>query len=154
MFSYAQNTPDGTIQYVNCSLGIDLNSNVDFPVRLLLVLTGALLVAIDINISILFCILKYCGCGGLAVIWYIVECLCLLMWTAWSVFYIVSVFPAWQDNLALCENLVMIPTIIAVAVMCLFTVLYLTVVVIVMTYESWERMGCCCSCTKSDDDAD
>ena len=147
VFSYAQNTPGGaTIQYVNCSLAIDLDSNIDFPLRLLLVLTGALLIAIDINISILLCFLKYCGCGGLAVVWYIIDCLVLVAWTAWALYYMVAVFPTWQDDRALCENFVMISTLVAVGVSCFFALLYLAVIVIVVCYESRQRLECCQSC--------
>ena len=157
IFSYVQAAPGGaTIQYVNCTLAIDLNPNVNFPLKLLLLVTGVVLVATDINLSILFCLLKYCGCGGLAVIWYLLECLILTTWSAWSIFYIVTIFPLWQDTSGiLCERFVFISTSVAVAVVSLCALFYLSIILIVVIYEVRERMGCrhcCCHRPKYRDD--
>lgn len=147
VFSYARNTSGGVaIQHVNCSLAIDLDSNVHFPLRLLLVLTGAILIAVDINVSVLFCFFKYCGCGILTVIWYMIDCIIQLTWTAWSIFYIVSVFPVWQDDRSLCDNLVMISAVIAVGIMCFFALLYVLVIILVLIYECRQRLECCQVC--------
>ena len=135
-------------KYVNCSLAIDLNSSVNFPLKLVLVLTGVILIAVDLNLSVLFCLLKYCGCGGLVVLWYLFECLILTAWTAWSIFYTVTVFPLWQDDKDRCERFVLISAIVAVAVMTFFTLFYLAIIMIVVVYEIRERMGCRCYCCR------
>ena len=147
VFSYAPTAPsgDGSLPQVNCTLTASFAST-SFPLKLLLLLTGIVLIIVDVNISIILCLIKYCGCAVLTIVWFLVETVCLFAWVAWSIVYLEAVFPAWLEDKALCDDLIMITTIVAVCMACIFAALYAVAILVVICYESKRRCDENCSC--------
>ena len=57
-----------------------------------------------------------------------------------------AVFPAWLEDKALCDDLIMITTIVAVCMACIFAALYAVAILVVICYESKRRCDENCSC--------
>ena len=133
--------PDSSLQYVNCTLSapVRAGTKVDFPLQLQLLLLGVMLIATDVNVSSLFCVIKYCGCGVLTAVWFLVDTVVLMVWTAWSVSYLAVVFPSWQARRKSCDDLVVYFTVIGTAVVCLFLVFYIAVIAVVICYDCKMR---------------
>lgn len=145
VLSYTQGI-DGssTVPQTNCTLAITISDTggAEFPLRLLLLLSGIILILVDLGISGLLCVIKYQSCGVLAAAWFLIMVVCTATWTAWSIAFIVVVFPNWLADRALCDNLVMIVTVVMTAFCGLTTLVYVVVIFIVIAFDChrWRNM--------------
>lgn len=136
MLNYSTASSSTTvIPHVNCTLTTSVQSLAPFPLILLLLLTGIILIAIDISVTFLLCIIKYKSCGVLVVVWYLITTVCILAWTIWSVLNIIVVFPAWLEERFRCDDLVMIMTLGSVVYCGVLSVIYLIVIVVVVIFD-------------------
>lgn len=143
VISFANKNADSSVPQTNCTLTASLpQQGGEYPLSLHLMLTGILLVLVDIAVSSLLCIIKWKRCGVLAVAWYLVTMVAALTWTVVSVIYLEEVVPFWLDDKALCDYLVMLVTLVSAGYCALLSVAYLIVVMVVLIYECrrWQNM--------------
>lgn len=134
--SYANVVERTSLSQTNCSLTTTINqSAVEFPVSLLLLLTGLVLVILDLNVSFLLCTVKWKRCSVLVIAWFLVTTVCMATWTVWCLFYLGVVYPVWLEDRSTCDYLVMIVTSIAVGVFGLLTLIYVIVIFVVIAYD-------------------
>lgn len=129
------NDPESPLPQTNCSLTTDIEGRSEFRLSLLLLLTGLLLILIDISITALLCIVKWKKCGVLAIAWYLVTVVCSATWTFLSVFYMIVVVPVWMGAKDSCDYLVMLTALISVAYCGVLFVTYVVVIMVVIAYD-------------------
>ena len=129
------NNPDDPIPQTNCTLTTSVRQGVEFPLSLLLLLTGVVLVLIDIGITLLMCIIKWKRCGVLAIAWFLVTAVCTVTWTVLSIIYLVVVVPVWQDNKISCDYLILVSTLVLVGYHGILSIVYSTVIVVVIVFD-------------------
>ena len=158
VFAYNPGTVGGAnaLTFVNCSLSLEFQPGLPFPVQLQLILTGIGLVAIDVSVSLLLCVIKKLSCGVLAILWFLVGVVCMTTWAVWGVVYAVLVFPLWEADRQSCDGLVMISHLVGTGLVVFFCVLHWIVVMVTMVYECWYRcdLECVCSCQRRKSDFD
>lgn len=129
------NDTDSPIPLTNCSLTTSIEQKAEFPLSLLLLVTGFVLIFIDIAITALLCIIKWKSCGILVVVWFMVIVLCSSVWTFLCVFYLSVVVPLWFEDRGSCGYLVLVCTLVGVAYCGVLTIAYLVAIVVVITYD-------------------
>lgn len=119
-----------------------IQQRAEYPLSLHLLLTGLVLISIDIAITLLLCIIKWKDCGVLAIAWYLMISVFTAMWAVISVFYLVVVIPVWLDNKVTCDYLVAVMSLVLVSYCGVLTVAYLIVIVVVLVYDCrrWRNM--------------
>ena len=136
------NDPENPLPQTNCTLTTTFQQQVDFPLNLLLLLTGILLILIDIATTMLMCIIKWRRCGALAIVWFLVTTMCTAAWMVFAIIYLTMVVPAWQGNKDTCDYLVLVATLVLVGYHGILTVVYLLVIVVVIVFDCnrWYHM--------------
>lgn len=136
------NNPASPLPQTNCSLTTDIEDKADFPLNLLLLITGLVLVFVDIGITALLCMIKWRRCGVLSIAWYLVTVVCAATWTFISVFYLAVVTPTWVGSKETCDYLVMLVTLVAVSYCGILTLAYVVVIVVVISYDCnrWRNL--------------
>lgn len=136
------NTPDFALPQTNCSLTSSIQHKADIPLSLLLLITGFVLIFIDIAITAALCVIKYSRrCGVFIMAWYLVTVVCTATWTFLSILYLAVVMPSWAENRELCDYLVVVWTFMCVGYCGVLTIVYLISIVVVIAYDcnSWRN---------------
>lgn len=147
VFAY---TASDAIPSVNCTQSVQFQSGVEFPVQLQLILTGIVLIAMDVGISLLLFAIKKLSCGTVAIVWFLTSTLLVTVWGGWSIAYAVLVYPLWNADRDSCDELVMISMLVGVALVATFMLLYWIIALVTMVYDCWYRcdLECECSCRR------
>lgn len=134
------NDPESPLPQTNCTLSMGTDGK--FPLNLLLLLTGLLLIFVDIGITSLLCVIKWRKCGALAIAWYLVTVVCSVMWTFLSVTYMIVVAPMWVGAKGTCDYLVMVTALMSVSYCGILSIVYVVVIVVVITYDCnrWRNL--------------
>lgn len=129
------NDEDSPLPQTNCSLAATIQQNAELPLSLLLLITGFVLIFIDIGITALLCIMKWKNCGVLTIAWFLVVSVCSATWTFLSIFYLAVVMPAWVDARDTCDYLVALMAMVCVGYCGILTVAYAVVIIVVIAYD-------------------
>lgn len=128
-----------SVPQTNCSLSTNTEDGdgADFPLNVLLLITGFVLVFTDIASTALLCVInfKVQRCGVFAIVWYLSTTVVLVIWTAISVVHVSIVIPVWMDSKDTCDDLVVVMALLCVVYGGVLTVVYVAVVVVVLSYE-------------------
>ena len=134
-------TTSTAIPHINCTLTTNINDWTEFPMELLLLSTGVVLILTGISVTLLLCIVKCQKCGFLAIAWYLITAVCVTTWTVWSILYLTVVYPAWLENTATCDCLIVLLSLASAGYCGILTMVYLVVILVVIIYDCRER--CC-----------
>lgn len=139
--SFASDSSDPLTQ-TNCTLTTFIRQGLEYPLNLHLLLTGLVLILIDVAITFLLCIVKWKKCGVLTVAWFLVMTVSMLIWILISILYLVVVFPVWLEDKMVCDYLVMLMSLVLVGYCGVLGVAYLIVIVVVLAYDCrrWHNM--------------
>lgn len=141
MLSFS-NDPDNSLPQTSCNLTARFQQQVEFPLSLLLLLTGVILILTDLATTLLMCIIKWKRCGYFAIVWFLVTTLCTIAWAVFAIIHLSMVVPEWQGNKDSCDYLVMVVALALVAYHSFLTVMYLIVIVVVIVFDCnrWYHM--------------
>ena len=148
MFGY---NPAGSIlPFVNCTLALQFQPGLQYPVQLHLIITGVALIACDVSVSLLLCAIKKLSCGVLALVWFLISTVCVTVWSAWCIAYSALVYPIWNTDRRSCDDLIMISMLVSTAIILFFMALYWLIALVVTVYDCWYRcdLQCTCSCKR------
>ena len=136
------NDPANPLPQTNCTLSTSFKQQVEFRLSLLLLLTGIVLILIDIATTMLMCIIKWRRCGVLAIVWFLVTTMCTAAWTVFAIIYLAVVVPVWQENKVTCDYLVLLAALVLVGYIGILTVVYLIAIVVVIVFDCnrWYHM--------------
>lgn len=138
------NAPDSPSPQTNCTLSTNTEDvdKADFPLSLLLLITGFALVFTDIATTALVCVIRWQRCGLLAIAWYLGTVVCLATWTGFSVAHVSIVTPVWMESKDTCDYLVMVMALASVVYCGVLTVVYVAVVVVAVSYDCnrWRNL--------------
>ena len=128
-----------TLPRTNCTLTATIRTHYHFPLKFLPLLTGMVLILIDVSVLCLFLIVKSCGCGRLAVAWHLIITTCVATWTIWSALYLSTLAPYWLKDQRTCDSLVVGVAVGGAVFMGVISLVYLTAVLVALFYECCSR---------------
>ena len=123
------------IPHFNCTLTTSVRNYLHFPLKLLPVLTGTVLILVDVSVLCLALVIKSCGCGRLAVTWYLSVATCTATWTVWCALYLNTLAPHWLQDRRTCNDMVVGVVLVGAGLVCLVTLIYLAISLVVLVYE-------------------
>ncbi len=147
---FGYNPADSIIPFVNCTLALQFQPGLQYPVQLQLIITGVALIACDVSASLLLCAIKKLSCGVLALAWFLISTVCVSGWSVWSIVYSALVYPIWNMDRRSCDDLIMISMLVSTGLISFFMALYWLIALVVTVYDCWYRcdLQCTCSCKR------
>ncbi len=137
--SFLPPTSSTNIPHTNCTLRTSVHNHFHFPLKLLPVLTGMVLILIDVSVLCLILIIKCCGCGRLAVVWHLSVTTCMATWTVWCALYLNALAPHWLEDQKTCDGLVVGMALGGASIVGVVTLVYLATSLVVVCYECCKK---------------
>ena len=143
--SVSTSTGDSNVPpIVNCSIAAEFGSS-QFSLGLFLILTGVILICLDIIFSVLLCCIRFCSCRMGVFVLFLVTVTSLTVWVIFGIVYMTQEkgLPTWLNDKSTCSHLVVISSLVALCIVATFVLIYIITIITAICCYCYRRNGFC-----------